>query len=132
MRLTVADFLKSDQKPILKRLLISIPIFIIAFVCCKVDFSTIWKYVGIGNQILAAIVLWTASAYFIKRGKAHWLCSLPATFLTFVCVSYFIMAPHVNGGLHLSPVIGYCAGIAVALGLLAFCVIYAGRAKSNR
>ena len=125
LRLTIADFLKSDQKPIMKRLLVSIPIFILAFICCKVDFSTLWKYVGIGNQILATIVLWTASAYFIKAGKSHWLCSIPASFLTFVCVSYFIMAPHVNGGLHLSPVAGYVAGIAVALALLVFCAVKA-------
>ena len=125
LRLTIADFLKSDQKPIMKRLLVSIPIFILAFICCKVDFSTLWKYVGIGNQILATIVLWTASAYFIKAGKSHWLCSIPAFFLTFVCVSYFIMAPHVNGGLHLSPVAGYVAGIAVALALLVFCAVKA-------
>jgi len=127
LRLTIADFLKSDQKPVAKRLLVSIPIFILAFVCCKVDFSTLWKYVGIGNQILATIVLWTASAYFIRNGKAHWICSIPATFLTFVCVSYFIMAPHVNGGLHLSPVAGYVAGAAVAVALLAFCMVKARR-----
>ena len=129
LRLTIADFLKSDQKPIAKRLMVSIPIFIIAFICCKVDFSTIWKYVGIGNQILAAIVLWTASAYFIKKGKAHWLCSLPASFLTFVCVSYFIMAPHVNGGLHLSPVAGYIVGAAVVVSLLAFCMFKARKTR---
>ena len=127
LRLTIADFLKSDQRPISRRLLVSIPIFILAFVCCKVDFSTLWKYVGIGNQILATIVLWTASAYFIRNGKAHWICSIPATFLTFVCVSYFIMAPHVNGGLHLSPVAGYVAGAAVAVALLAFCIVKARR-----
>lgn len=129
LRLTVADFLKSDQKPLSRRLLISIPIFVLAFVFCKVDFSTVWKYVGIGNQILAAIVLWTASAYFIKKGKAHWLCSLPATFLTFVCVSYFVMAPHVNGGLHLAPVAGYVAGVVVALALLAYFTVW-GRKKN--
>lgn len=122
LRLTIADFLKSDQKPILKRIMICVPIFIIAFICCKADFSTIWKYVGIGNQTLAAIVMWTASAYFIKKGKSHWLCSIPAAFLTFVCVSYFIMAPHSGGGLHLSPMIGYIAGGAVALGLWSFCI----------
>jgi carbon starvation protein CstA len=131
LRLTVADFLKSDQKPIMKRLLVCIPIFILAFVCCKMDFSTVWKYVGIGNQTLAAIIMWTAAAYFIKKGKAHWMCSLPATFLTFVCVSYFIMAPHVNGGLHLAPVIGYIAGIAVALGLLVWCVVYSKRQSTS-
>lgn len=127
LRLTIADFLKSDQRPILKRLFVSIPIFILAFVCCKVDFSTLWKYVGIGNQILATIVLWTASAYFIRHGKPHWLCSIPATFLTFVCVSYFIMAPHVNGGLHLSPTAGYIAGAATAIALMIFCIYKARR-----
>ena len=129
LRLTVADFIKSDQKPIHKRLLVSIPLFVLAFILCKVDFSTIWKYVGIGNQLLATIVLWTASAYFIKKGKKHWLCSLPAAFLTFVCVSYFIMAPHINGGLHLSPSAGYIAGIVVSLALLLSCIIYARRRR---
>lgn len=122
LRLTIADFLKSDQKPIAKRVMICIPIFVLAFICCKVDFSTIWKYVGISNQIVATIILWTASAYFIRKGKPHWLCSLPATFLTFVCVSYFVMAPHVNGGLHLSPAAGYAAGIFAAAAALAFCI----------
>lgn len=126
LRLTVADFLKSDQKPIFRRIVISIPIFILAFIFCKVDFSTVWKYVGIGNQLLAAIVLWTGSAYLIKKGKSHWMCSLPATFLTFVCVCYFVVAPHVNGGLDLSPVAGYIAGSVAAVSLLTFC-IFKGR-----
>jgi carbon starvation protein CstA len=124
MRLTLADAIKADQKPILKRIAVSLPIFALAFVCRKADFSTIWKYVGIGNQLLATIVMWTASAYFIKKGKPHWICSIPATFMTFVCVSYFIMAPHVNGGLHLAPAAGYAAGIAVALGLLVWCISF--------
>lgn len=123
LRLTLADFLKSDQKPVMKRLLVSVPIFILAFVCCKVDFSTLWKYVGIGNQILAAIVLWTASSYLIKKGKSHLICSIPATFLTFVCVSYFIIAPHSGGGLHLAPAVGHIAGIVVSLSLLGFCIM---------
>lgn len=123
LRLTLADAFRMDQKPTINRLLVSVPIFVLAFICCKADFSTIWKYVGIGNQTLAAIVMWTASAYFIKQGKPHWITSIPAAFLTFVCISYFIMAPHVNGGLHLSPLAGYVAGAAVALSLLVFCSI---------
>ena len=129
LRLTLADLFRIDQKAVVKRIMVSLPIFALAYFCCQVDFSTLWKYVGIGNQILAAIVLWTASAYFIKKGKAHWLCSLPATFLTFVCVSYFVMAPHVNGGLHLAPVAGYVAGVVVALALLAYFTVW-GRKKN--
>lgn len=128
LRLTVADFLKSDQKPVLKRFAICIPIFALAFFCCKMDFSTVWKYVGIGNQTLAAIVMWTASAYLIKQGKKHWMCSLPASFLTFVCVSYFMMAPHVNGGLHLSPLAGYIVGTVAALVILTVFILKGRRA----
>ena len=91
------------------------------------NFSTVWNYVGIGNQLLATLVLWTSSAYLISRSKPHWMCSIPATFLTFVCVSYFLIAPFKNGGLHLDPVIGYAAGIAAALALLIFCIMKAGK-----
>ena len=129
LRLTLADLFKSDQKPISKRLLISIPIFALAFFCCKMDFSTVWNYVGIGNQLLATLVLWTSAAYLISKGKPHWMCSLPASFLTFVCVSYFIMAPYKAGALHLAPVIGYVAGAASGLALLIFCMIKARKAS---
>ena len=129
LRLTLADLFKSDQKPISKRLIISVPIFALAFFCCKMDFSTVWNYVGIGNQLLATLVLWTSAAYLISKGKPHWMCSLPASFLTFVCVSYFIMAPYKAGGLHLAPVIGYIAGAASGLALLIFCMIKARKAS---
>ena len=123
LRLTIADFIRSDQKPVMKRIWISIPIFALAFFCCKMNFSTVWNYVGISNQLLATIVLWTASAYLINKGKAHWMCSLPAAFLTFVCVSFFLVAPYKNGGLHLCPMAGYIAGGAVSLALLIFCIV---------
>lgn len=128
LRLTIADFFRIDQKPLMKRILICIPIFILAYICCKVDFSTIWKYVGISNQIVATIILWTASAYLIKKGKPHWITSIPATFLTFVCVSYLMIAPHLNGGLHLAPTVGYSSGIVAAIAAFVFCVIKARKA----
>lgn len=118
LRLTVAEFFKSDQKPIFRRLIICIPIFALAYFCCRMDFSTVWNYVGIGNQLLATIVLWTSTAYLISRRKPHWMCSVPAAFLSFVCVSYFLMAPYKAGGLHLNPVAGYVAGTVLAAGLL--------------
>ena len=122
LRLTIADFLKSDQRPIFRRLIVSIPIFVLAYFCCKMDFSTVWNYVGIGNQLLATIVLWTSAAYLISCRKPHWMCSLPASFLSFVCVSYFLMAPYKAGGLHLAPMIGYAAGVASAVGLMLLCI----------
>lgn len=114
LRLTLADLFKMDQKPIMKRIVISLPIFVLAFVFCHVDFSTIWKYVGIGNQLLATIMMWTATAYLIKVKKPHWMCSVPATFLTYVCVCFFMVAPVRNGGLHLTSLIGHIVGVISA------------------
>ena len=121
LRLTI-DAFNSDQKSVSRRLVVSIPIFALAYLCCKMDFSTVWNYVGIANQTLATLVLWTAAAYLISRGKPHWMCSLPATFLSFVCISYFLMAPHKAGGLHLDPIVGYVAGGAAAIALLLLCI----------
>ncbi len=117
MRLIIADALKFNQKPIKNRLIVSIPIFIIAYLLCNVDFSTIWKYVGIGNQVLATITLWTAATYLAKKGKAHWMMSIPATFLSIVCTTYFLIAPYKVGGLYLSSSISYPIGAIVGIGL---------------
>ena len=120
LRLSVADFLKYDQKPIVKRLIVCLPIFVAAFFFCKVDFSTAWSYLGIANQILASLVLWTGAAYLINKGRAHWMCSIPATFLTFICVCFLMVAPL---GFGLAPVVGYIAGAAVAIPAFIFCVM---------
>ena len=128
LRLSLADLFRYDQKPIMKRLIICVPVFVVAFFFCKVDFSTAWSYLGIANQILATLVLWTGAAYLISKGRAHWMCSLPATFLTFVCVSFLVIAPL---GLGLAPVIGYVAGAMTAIPLLVFCIVYARRCTSS-
>jgi len=120
LRLSVADFLKYDQKPILKRLIVCVPMFVLAFFFCKVDFSTAWSYLGIANQILASLVLWTGAAYLINKGRAHWMCSIPATFLTFICACFLMVAPL---GFGLAPLVGYITGAAVAIPAFIFCIV---------
>ena len=122
LRLSIADMFKYDQKPIVKRLTVCIPVFVVAFFFCKVDFSTAWSYLGIANQTLATLVMWTGAAYLITRGKPHWMCSIPATFLTFVCISFIIISPL---GFHLKPIIGYAVGIICALSAFVLCLIKA-------
>ena len=130
MRLIIADALKFNQKPIKNRLIVSVPIFVVAYLLCNVDFSTIWKYVGIGNQVLATITLWTAATYLAKKGKAHWMMSIPATFLSIVCTTYFLIAPYKVGGLYLSPTISYPVGIVVGLGLFVLFITKVTRNKT--
>jgi carbon starvation protein CstA len=101
-----------------------LPIFVAAFFFCKVDFSTAWSYLGIANQTLAALVMWTGAAYLIGKGKPHWMCSIPATFLTFICICFITISPL---GLHFSPVVGYVAGGVTALAAFIFCILRARR-----
>lgn len=132
LRISLADMLKIDQKPIKNRLLVCLPVFVIAFFFCQVDFKSAWNFLGISNQIIAAIVLWTGTAYLISKGKKHLMCSLPATFLTYVCVSYLLVAPHDKAGLGLSPDLGNQIGIVVAAVLFVFCLIKGWQARRRR
>lgn len=99
-RLIVADFLKMSQKPIVNRLLISIPLFLIAGVMLWYNiadedgFNVIWRYFGWANQTLAVFMLWTATAYLVKskKGLAFMITLLPAAFMTAVCTTYICVA----------------------------------------
>lgn len=128
LRLSIADLLKYDQKPILNRLVVCLPIFAVAFLFCKVDFSTAWSYLGIANQMLAALVMWTAAAYLINKGKPHWMCSIPAAFLTYICKCFILVAPL---GFGLQPIVGHIAGTTVAVACFTLCVVKGAKRGSS-
>jgi len=135
-RLTIADMLNMPQKKISSRLLIIIPVFIVAFILTfvmKDEFARIWKFVGISNQTLAAITCWTIAMYLGLRGKSHIIMSIPAFFLTAVCITYILAAPHSGGGLAIplkASVAIAVAGGAVALTL--FLVVLRGKRANNQ
>ena len=114
-RLTIADVFQFDQSNIKRRLIISIPLFAVGFILSQMDFDKIWKFLGLSNQILAVVVLWTGAMYLAKQNKAHWYLSLPAVFMTIVCASYLLVAPHKNGGLAIDAQLGIVVGIACGL-----------------
>ncbi|MDR2694840.1 MAG: carbon starvation protein A [Deltaproteobacteria bacterium] len=87
-RLTIADLLKMPQHGIVPRLLIAVPLFVIGGVLSQVNFGIIWRYFGWANQTLAMFMLWTAAVYLARRAKFHWICTIPATFMTAVSVTY--------------------------------------------
>ncbi len=120
VRLMIADILKLPQKKISSRLIISIPLFVVGFLLSQIDFSTIWKYVGISNQLLSMLFLWTAATYLAKVGKPHFYLSLPALFMTAVCFTYLLIAPNKAGGLALPTTLSYTIGIGGAI----LCFIY--------
>ena len=87
-RLTIADIFKYSQKTIVSRLIIAVPLFVIGGVLSQVNFSLIWRYFGWANQTLAMFLLWTGAVYLARRGKFHWICTIPATFMTAVSMTY--------------------------------------------
>ena len=115
LRIILADVLKYPQKSLKNRILICIPIFALAFIICKMDFSTLWTYVGITNQLLAATTLWACGAYFASKGKNHLIMTLPAMFITYMSVCFLLVAPNVQGGLNLSHITGHIGGTVVTL-----------------
>ncbi len=127
-RLTIADVFKFDQSTIKKRLIISIPLFAVGFLLSQLEFATIWKYLGLSNQILAVVVLWTGAMYLAKVKKPHWYLSLPAVFMTVVCVTYLLVAPLKNGGFAIDTNIGMSIGIISGIFAL---ILFIYRAKNS-
>ena len=96
-RLTIADWVKLDQKPIRNRLIISIPLLAVGVLICQVDYSVVWRYFSWSNQTLAMIMLWAAASYLNMNGKKMIICVVPATFMTAVTMTYFMVAPECMG-----------------------------------
>lgn len=113
-RLILGDVFKSDQKKIKNRLLISLPLFIIAFSLTQIDFGIIWRYFAWSNQTLATVVLWTITAYLIYENKAYWVTLFPALFMTMVCSTYILIAPE---GFELANDVSYMGGALITLGI---------------
>ena len=106
-------FCSAKQPECIKRLFIALPLFVVGFMITKTDFNVIWRYFGFSNQTLATIVLWASAMYLVRHGKLHWIATVPATFMTAVCVTYLCVAPEFP--LKLSNEIGYTIGIAAAI-----------------
>ena len=98
-RLTIAEMIRLPQLSLFKRLSIAVPLFIIGIALSQIDFGVIWRYFGWSNQTLAAIMLWASAAYLLRHGKLHWICTLPAVFITAASVSYICYQPSMGLGL---------------------------------
>lgn len=88
-RLIAADTFKIDQKPILKRLFIAIPLFAVGILLSQINFDVLWRYFGWANQTLAMVTLWACSVFVYKhKGNYHWITTIPAMFMTVLTSSY--------------------------------------------
>ena len=97
-RLIAADMLGISQAGLAKRILVSLPLFLLGvFIIFALPFQTIWSYFAWMNQTLAAITLWCITVYLAKHRKPVLIGLLPALFMTYVCSSYIFISPMMAG-----------------------------------
>ena len=111
-RLIAADFLHIDQKPIVKRLMVVVPLFVATFILLQINFDIIWRYFAWSNQTLSVFTFWALTVYLYNEKRNYWITLLPALFMTAVCSAYIMVAPE---GFGLPLFIGYIVAAIVCL-----------------
>jgi carbon starvation protein CstA len=114
-RLILAEYFNLEQKTLRNRLLMALPLFVIGGILTQVDFGIIWRYFGFANQSTAVMMLWTASAYLLRHNKLHWITTVPAMFMTTVCVTFILNNSTLGFGLPMN--FSTIAGILFTLGV---------------
>lgn len=96
-RLTLADWFKIDQDNFKKRLVLCVPLLLVGAFVGHLDYSIVWRYFSWTNQTLAMIVLWAASMYLFQQKKNYWITAVPATFMSAVSCTYFLLGSECLG-----------------------------------
>ena len=146
-RLTLSDWLKIDQDSYANRLKLCVPVLGVgAFLGIGnalgfIDYTVIWRYFSWTNQTLAMIVLWAASMYLFKEKKNFWITAVPATFMSAVSCTYFVLAPECLGKMintyadgklvAYNTAVAYPIGIVFAIAMLAL-FIYATKKNTEK
>ncbi len=92
-RLTIADAFHLDQSSLMKRLWVTIPLFLVALALTQIDFAVIWRYMGWANQVLATIVLWAETMYMYRQKQNIIFLLVPTLFMNMVVITYILVAP---------------------------------------
>lgn len=131
-RLIIAQAIKLNQKSIVNRLYICVPLFVISFLCLlwRIDnpdgFNVIWQYFGWANQTLSIFTLWTITVYLTLHHKPYVITLIPAVFMTVVCTSFLVVSKIAFG---LPMEIGYTVGGVVALVALTLFFVWKSKLK---
>ena len=126
-RLIVADFLKIDQRPIGKRLIVCLPIFLLTIGLLLYSlrdaegFKIIWRYFAWCNQTLSVFTLWAITVYLVRSNKNFYIALLPALMMTLVCTTYICIAPE---GLSLPYGVAYAIGGVTFVAALIWFIIW--------
>lgn len=133
-RLIAADFFHIDQRPISRRLMICIPIFLITFgllfysLSDADGFKIIWRYFAWCNQTLSVFTLWAITVYLVISKKNFYIALIPALLMTLVCSTYICIAPE---GLSLPHNVSYIIGGTSTLFALVWFIVWYRKRKEG-
>ena len=133
LRLSLAEMFHIDQKHILNRVLLCLPL--IAAVALLLwwsnqntaAFNRLWNYFAWGNQVLSACTLTGATVWLVSQKKPGWVPMIPGVFMTFIVCTYILWISPAHGG----PV-GFGMELHHAYLLAAFCALLTGVWAYNR
>ncbi|MBR0046088.1 MAG: carbon starvation protein A [Bacteroidaceae bacterium] len=135
-RLIVADFMHYKQNKIYKRVILSLPIFILSIVLMFINFDILWRYFAWFNQSLAVFTLWAITVWLTKRSVAErtkpfacLIALVPALWMTIVCSTYILIAPE---GFQLNNWVAYILGGLITLGVLIWYILWVKHLVSSR
>ncbi len=125
LRITIADALNLEQKRMINRLAIVIPIVIcvlLVLVWAKINadsFSMVWQYFTFFNQLIAIPTLCCATIYMAINKKNFWVTLIPALFYVFITMA-FIFSERIGFNLPLkyAEIVAFIISIAVLIYLL--------------
>ena len=98
-RLIIAEALHFEQKSMVRRLMISIPLFVASLLLLiwqmenPNGFNVLWQYFGWSNQALWGFTLWMITVYLARHRKAYIITLVPAIFMTMVCSTFLVASP---------------------------------------
>ena len=122
LRITIADALKLDQKMIVNRLIIVIPIVLSVLsilVWAKLNsdsFTLVWRYFTFFNQLIAIPTFLYATIYLYKNKKNYFITLIPGLFYVFITMAFIFNAKiGFNLPLKAAEIVGFCLVILTVI-----------------
>ena len=112
-RLIIAEALHFEQKSMVRRLMISVPLFVASLLLLiwqmenRNGFNVLWQYFGWSNQALSVFMI-------------------PAVFMTAVCTTFLVASPQALGHGELTPL------VVIAVVIIALAWFFAWLKKERR
>ena len=98
LRITIADFLHLNQKPVKNRLIVVLPLALGMFgllVWAKMNsdsFGMIWRYFNFLNQLITIPTFFYATVYLKSQGKNYFVTLLPGLLYVFLTMTFIFNA----------------------------------------